>query len=315
MALVTVITPTYNRGYSLGRLFDSLQCQSSKNFEWLIVDDGSTDDTATRVREFIPLADFTVRYLRKANGGKHTALNYAMPYVDSVLTFIVDSDDTVLPKGIETIEHYYHKYCHEENIGVYAFLRTTISRGVVLRMPRDEYVGTYVGERVLRSRPGDMAEVFLTKALREFPFPEFPGEKFLSEDVVWIPLGFKYQTVFVNIPIYQFEYLPDGLTRNDKKHKFASPLGSMMRGKMLMRPECGWKANMKGAIIYNCYRQATTDEIPLSLLPICTRDKLLLRLFVPAGVWFSRKWRENANGDQMPGRRIQCPKLQQHLQK
>lgn len=295
MALVTVITPSYNRGYLLDQLFNSLQCQSSKNFEWLIVDDGSTDDTAHRVREYIQLADFSVRYLHKENGGKHTALNYAMPYVDSALTFIVDSDDTVLPNGIETIEYFYKKYCQDEKIGTYAFLKTTISKGVILRMPRDEYVSSYISERVRKNRPGDMAEVFLTKALKEFPFPEFPGEKFLSEDVVWIPLGVKYQTVFINIPIYQFEYLPDGLTQNDKKHKFASPLGSMMRGMMLMKPECGWRANLKGAIIYNCYKRASTDEIPLCLLPTRMKDILLLRFCVPAGIWFSKRWRANTN--------------------
>lgn len=291
MPLITVITPTYNRADKLPALFASLQAQSSKNFAWLIVDDGSTDDTKMVVSGFAKQADFDVSYIRKENGGKHTALNVGISRIDTELTFIVDSDDTVLPDGIAIIESYSEKYRNDPQIGALAFLRTEVNRGIILRMPEHELAGSYIVERIKKNRPGDMAEVFYTKALREFPFPEFPGEKFLSEDVVWIPLGIKYKMVFINEPIYQFEYLKDGLTRNDKKHKFASPFGSMMRGKMLMHRVCGWRANIRGAIIYDCYKLGTSGNLPESLVLDKFIDKALTVLLLPFGVLFYHIWK------------------------
>ena len=291
MALITVITPTYNRAARLEELFQSLCCQTSRNFEWLVVDDGSTDDTAQMVQEMTGKAGFPVRYIYKENGGKHTALNVGIREINTELTFIVDSDDAVLPHGIELIEAYYQKYKDDDSIGVWAFLKQTRSRGIILRMPEDEYVGDYIEERIHKRRPGDMAEVFRTQALREFPFPEFPGERFLSEDVVWIPLAMKYRSVFINKAIYLFEYLPDGLTNNDKVLKFASPLGSMMRGKMLMKKECGMLSRVRGAIIYTCYKKEVIDAITpcVELTHWC--DKFMAALLAPLGAYYYKKWK------------------------
>lgn len=90
---ITVLTPTYNRGGSIQKLYTSLDNQSIKDFEWLIVDDGSLDDTAQVVRKVQKSADFRIRYIYKENGGKHTALNEGIKNIESDLTFIVDSDD------------------------------------------------------------------------------------------------------------------------------------------------------------------------------------------------------------------------------
>lgn len=294
--LITVITPTYNRGKNLENLFQSLQDQTSLNFEWLIVDDGSLDNTKELVDEFIERATFQIRYIYKENGGKHTALNVGIKTIRSELTFIVDSDDTLIPTGVEAVEAYYNKYKGDDRIGVLSFLRCSVENGVILKMPQDECIGSYVEDRIKVDRPGDMAEVFWTKALKEFPFPEFEGEKFLSEDVVWIPMGLKYKTVFINQAIYRFDYLDGGLTRNDKIHKYASPLGSMLRGKTLMRKECGLKVNIKGAIIYNCYKceaKAKTDSIPKLLKMNTAREKILVALMFLPGKIYNRKWKSH----------------------
>ena len=296
MALITVITPTYNRGNRLYELFSSLQNQTDYDFEWMIVDDGSSDNTEAIVRGFTAQAKYTIQYLKKENGGKHTALNFGIPQILTDLTIIVDSDDTLLPDAVTTIKEYYAKYKERIEIGVFSFLRENSQHNILVKAPRDEFVGSYVKERIRGNLPGDMAEVFLTKALREFPFPEFQGEKFMSEDVVWIPLGMKYQTLFVNKVIYRCEYLEDGLTQNDKRHKFASPFGSMMRGKMLMNKECGLKARVKGAIIYNCFGKEVKQNIPKQLELQCIEDKILLKLTVLPGIFYNRKWKKITNG-------------------
>lgn len=90
--LVTVITPTYNRAYTLERLYNSLKNQTCKLFEWIIVDDGSADKTRALVENFSREKAIEIRYFYKENGGKHTALNLAMKFVRTPLTIIVDSD-------------------------------------------------------------------------------------------------------------------------------------------------------------------------------------------------------------------------------
>ncbi|MEG0527605.1 MAG: glycosyltransferase family A protein, partial [Longicatena sp.] len=254
MELVTVITPTYNRASKLPILFKSLLAQSSRNFLWLIVDDGSTDNTEKVVHEFKKEALFSIVFLKKENGGKHTALNVGIREIYTELTMIVDSDDILLPNAIRIIEQSHVKYKYDKSIGAFSYVRIYPNGKPILPIEKDEETASYIKYRIKDNRPGDMAEVFYSKVLKEFPFVMFDEEKFLSEDVVWIQIGKRYSFVFINKPIYQCEYFDDGLTANDKKVKFNSPLGSMMRGKMLMSKECGMKVNIKGAIIYNCYK-------------------------------------------------------------
>lgn len=289
MAFLTIITPTYNRAYILPTLFQSLCAQSCKEFEWLIVDDGSKDNTEEVVRTFT--ADFPVRYLRKENGGKHTALNAGIQTITTELTIIVDSDDHLLPDAVEKIKCYYDKYKEDPTIGALCFLKCYQDGKVVIGMDREEFTDSYIDYRIKGNRPGDMAEVFRTNALRENPFPEFPGERFLSEDVVWIEIGKKYRFAFINQPIYVCEYLEDGLTANDKPMKFASPIGSMLRGKRLMSRECGLKVNIKGAIIYNCYSHDVKVELTDILKIDSIWDKLLIWFTYIPGIYFRKKWK------------------------
>lgn len=289
--LVTILTPTYNRCDKLPTLKKSLENQTNKNFEWMIVDDGSTDDTEIWAKQMQEDAEFPVRYIKKTNGGKHTALNVGMKEITSELTMIVDSDDVLLPEAVELIEKYHEKYKNNKKIGAFSYLRVFSDGAAIVPMEQEEKIESYIKYRIKENRPGDMAEVFLTKVLKEFPFPEFPSERFLSEDVVWIQIGLKYDYVFINQPIYQCEYLDGGLTANDKKMKFASPLGSMMRGKMLMKKECGWKVNVKGAIIWNCYRQEVSSMIPDKVCTMTIREKTLVFATKFVGRYYNIKWK------------------------
>jgi hypothetical protein len=217
-------------------------------------------------------------------------LNIGIRVIDTELTMIVDSDDILLEDAIETIEHYRNKYVLQQ-LGAMSFLRCDKNRNAIVSLNQEEFVTSYIEYRIKGNRPGDMAEVFFTEVLKEFPFPEFEGEKFLSEDVVWIAIGEKHEFLFVNSPIYQCEYLNDGLTSNDKKMKFASPLGSMLRGKMLMRPRCGWKVNLKGAIIYNCYKMEIFEFYPKLLELKSLRERILVACTKKLGAYFNRKWK------------------------
>lgn len=288
MEKLTILTPSFNRSKLLINLYESLQQQTYKKFLWLVVDDGSKDDTEATVLNFMEKSSFRIKFLKKQNGGKHTALNYGIKNIDTELTMIVDSDDTLSADAVESILDIHEKYYYNAQIASYAFLRCNKNGTPLVPIESQEFIDNYIRYRIKGNRPGDMAEVFKTDILKAYPFPEFAGEKFLSEDVVWIEIGKKYDTVYVNKPVYVCEYLDDGLTANDKPMKFASPLGSMMRGKQLMSRECGIKANVKGAIIYNCYKMESHKKLQIDSY----WNKFLIIATKFIGIIFYMRWKE-----------------------
>lgn len=292
MKTVTIITPTYNRAGLLKNLYQSLEQQSNKDFEWLIVDDGSTDHTKEAVEGIINKASFRVDYIWKENGGKHTALNVGIKTIHTELTMIVDSDDQLLPNAVDEICKVHRKYSSHDEIGVYSFLRCYSNGKPIVSLDAEEFVDSYIKYRIKENRPGDMAEVFKTLVLKKFSFPEFQGERFISEDVVWIQIGLRYQYAFINKPIYQCEYLEGGLTANDKPMKFTSPCGSMLRGKMLMSRECGIIQNFKGAIIYDCYRRKLVNAHLDERLKLDLRDKVMCFFCKPISIYYFARWRK-----------------------
>lgn len=288
---ISVLTPAYNRAYKLPELYGSL-LQQSEDFSWVIIDDGSTDNTEFIVQSFIKENKIDIVYVKKRNGGKHTAINEGIKLCNSELTIIVDSDDRLLPNGLSDIRKYYLKYQNCSNVGCWTFLRCGKNGDIRITVDKDEFLDNYIRYRIKGNRPGDMAEVFLTEVLKKNPFPEFPGERFLSEDVVWIEIGKKYDSVYINKPIYECEYLEDGLTSNDKIVKFKSPYGSMLRGKQLMYFKCGMVQNIKGAIIYDCYRREIVDgKLPEELV-LTKYQELLTFLLKPLGKVYNRKWKK-----------------------
>lgn len=291
MKFITIITPAYNRKDKLVTLYQSLLRQDNKEFVWMIVDDGSSDDTEKRVQEFLEEDAIDILYLKKDNGGKHTALNYGIPRIETPLTIIVDSDDYLLDTAVSTIYSYWIKYKENTSICGFSFLRQHADGKLIVSNDRSEFIDSHVHYRIKLNRPGDMAEVFLTRVLKKYKFPEYDNERFLSEDIVWINIGLKYETVYINKPIYVCEYLQNGLTANDKPLKFASPYGSMLRGKTLLKKECGIKVNIKGAIIYNCYKIEVSGVLPENLLLDNIYEKLLVGFTKIIGRYYNKKWK------------------------
>ena len=251
---ITVLTPTYNRAYIIDRLYKSLVDQTYKNFEWLIVDDGSKDNTKELVDQYIEEEKIKIRYVYQENGGKHRALNKGISLIDNEITFIVDSDDYLLEKAIEEITKYHEKYKYNEKICGFSFLRCFPDMTINgMNYKKDEYLSNYITCRINEKIIGDKAEAYYTRCLKEFPFLEVQNEKFLFEDYVWIKMAEKYETVYINIPIYVGDYLEDGLTKNISKAKFNSPIGMMERSLIMCSNKCNLKNKIKGIIMYIGY--------------------------------------------------------------
>lgn len=288
--MITVLTPTFNRGGRLQSLWDSLQKQTVKDFEWLVVDDGSTDGTKDLITQLQEKSDFPIWYIYKSNGGKHTALNVGIQTICSKLTFIVDSDDYVTDDAVESILKIHKKYRSQNNICGYAFLRAFPDGKINgKKFDVDEKIGSYIDVRVNGDDTGaDKAEVFKTHCLKEFPFPEYPNEKFLGEDLVWVRMARKYEMVHINKAIYVGNYLEDGLTNNRRKHNIASPVGCMHRAEEFMESDLKTRYRIKGGLQYIVYgRFAGVKVIDLIRK---SRHKILATVCIPGGLLLYARW-------------------------
>lgn len=271
-------------------LWDSLQKQTVKDFEWLVVDDGSTDGTKNLITQLQENSDFPIRYIYKSNGGKHTALNVGIQTICSELTFIVDSDDCVTDDAVESILKIHKKYRLQNNICGYAFLRAFPDGKVNgKKFDVDEKIGSYIDVRVNGDDTGaDKAEVFKTHCLKEFPFPEYPNEKFLGEDLVWVKMARKYPMVHINKAIYIGNYLEDGLTNNRRKHNIASPVGCMHRAEEFMESDLKTRYRIKGGLQYIVYgRFAGVKVVDLIRK---SRHKILATVCIPGGLLLYARW-------------------------
>ena len=288
--MITVLTPTFNREGVLRSLWDSLQKQTVKDFEWLVVDDGSTDGTKNLITKLQEKSDFPIRYIYKSNGGKHTALNVGIQTICSELTFIVDSDDCVTDDAVESILKIHKKYRSQNNICGYAFLRAFPDGKVNgKKFDVNEKIGSYIDVRVNGDDTGaDKAEVFKTHCLKEFPFPEYPNEKFLGEDLVWVRMARKYEMVHINKAIYVGNYLEDGLTNNRRKHNIASPIGCMHRAEEFMESDLKTRYRIKGGLQYIVYgRFAGVKVVDLIRK---SRHKVLATVCTPGGLFLHSRW-------------------------
>ena len=225
--MITIFTPTYNRAYSLPGLYQSLCNQTSKNFEWLIVDDGSSDNTEDLIKGYISENIISIRYLKQGNGGKHRAINNGVRHAKGDLFFIVDSDDYLTSDAVQWIESEYHDI---KSNSKYAGLSGIMTDKNGRKAGGGEFFETMNCNAIdIRNKyhiTGDLSEVFKTSVLKEIPFPEIEGEKFCPEALVWNRIATKYILRYVYKGIYVCEYLPDGLTAKIVKIRMDSPVAS-----------------------------------------------------------------------------------------
>lgn len=224
---VTVFTPTYNRAYILGDLYHSLQRQTCMDFEWLIVDDGSVDDTKALVASWQGEENpFPIRYVYQENGGKCRAINRGLKEADGRLFFTVDSDDYLTDDAIEKVIRWDGELPKNSHFCGYVG-----NRGITpTQTPNRLFPGGYLDGTALDRYDqvdGERAFVFYTEIHRKYLYPEFPGEKFLTEAVTWDLMAHDgYKMRFYNDIIWIWEYKDDGLTRAGYRVFLENPQGT-----------------------------------------------------------------------------------------
>lgn len=268
-------------------LFNSLCSQTYTDFEWLIVDDGSTDNTKSLVEGFCCNSNINIRYVYQKNGGKHRAINRGVAEARGELFFIVDSDDTLPSDSLEIIRAYAQGINWRDDgiAGVSGVKVYTNGERVGGAFPFEKMICNAIEFRDKYHVEGDMAEVWVTSILKEYPFPTFQQEKFVTEAVVWYRIAKTYKIKYFNRPIYQCEYLEDGLSRNIRRIHRNSPKGSMLYCiEMIQNSQVSLLSKLKATINYWRYTIQYRDERPKELLPYWW-----MWLFWPLGYMFYRK--------------------------
>lgn len=249
---ITILTPTYNRASLLPRLFDSLLRQTSKDFEWIVVDDGSTDDTREVVANLKEKCGgaFPMGYVYKANGGKHMAINIGAERARGELLFIADSDDLLTDDALETVANSWHDISDDKSFAGIAGLDITMDTREVIGsgLPQEHIDCNAIDIRYRHHVTGDMKEVFRTEVLREFPFPEFTGERFCPEQLVWFRMARRYRLRYINKPIYIADYQPDGITAGITRARMRNPSASMLTYAELTECPVPFLVKVKAAI-------------------------------------------------------------------
>jgi len=213
--ILTIFTPTYNRAYILEKAYRSLQCQSDKRFEWIIVDDGSNDNTKNLVQKWQDENNtFKIEYYFQENSGKHIAINNGIEFAKGKLFLILDSDDYLRNDAVEFIIKQTTNIKEKLNYGGIVANRVYSNGNIIGTTFDGDYKDLTFFEREKNGITGDKAEVFFTDILRQYKFPKFANEKFCTEALVWNRIakdGWLFR--FFNENIYYTEYLNDGLTK------------------------------------------------------------------------------------------------------
>ncbi len=270
--LITIFTPTYNRGKLLPRLYESIRKQTVNDFEWIIVDDGSTDDTEQICKKFAnEKNNFSITYIKQLNGGKHRAVNRGVKEAKGKLFFIADSDDMLLPRSIEIIFNQYQQIKNNNTFGGICGLDCYKNSKIVGNGLVKEFIDCNSIEiRYKYKVVGDLKEVFYTHIIRKYPFPEIKGERFVPEALIWNRIAKQYKLRFINQAIYQVEYQDEGLTKQIIKIRMKSPIASMMTYAEMLEINIPFKQKLKAGINYWrfrwCYKNNSTyksNNIPI----------------------------------------------------
>ena len=277
---ITVFTPTYNRAYILPKLYKSLRRQKSTDFEWIIIDDGSSDNTEMLVKGWkAEHNSFNITYERTKNGGKHRAINRGVKLSKASLFFIVDSDDYLTDNAISSIVKM-SETLPEDRSEFAGISGTCIS-------PDNSLIGEYSTdsnsfidatnlERDEKSLTGDKAEVYFTEVLKQHPFPTIKGETFLSEEIVWDAIardGLKIR--WFNTPLKICEYREDGLSKNILEIQKRNPKGFALYIKNKLLKTHGVTARLRTLYSYYLPMQGIQNDKEIQIALDISYFKLL----------------------------------------
>lgn len=235
MATITVFTPTYNRAYCLNKCYESLIRQTSKDFVWLIIDDGSTDNTKEVVDSWIKQNKIFIRYHYQENQGMHGAHNTAYELIDTELNVCIDSDDYMPNDAIEKIVSFWRKHGNDRLSGIIGLDSFTDGQVIGTYLPTDIKTSTHYNLYYRYSVKGDKKLVYRSELTRQYPYPLFPGEKYVNLAYKYSMLDKSYELILMNEVLCYVEYMLDGSSKNMLKQYRRNPRGFAFSRKEIMK--------------------------------------------------------------------------------
>ncbi|MDA7754109.1 glycosyltransferase family A protein [Pseudomonadales bacterium] len=228
--MFSVCTPTYNRADFLQRVWQSLEKQSFRGFEWIIVDDGSTDTTWEVIEKIKSQCTFSLQYIKQSNRGKHAAVNRGAKGAKGFFFTILDSDDRYKPGALQSFADAYNNIdstLQESILGVAALLEDETGTILGDKFPEDYWLSDNITAKYIESIRGDKISAVKTSIMREFPFPENIG-KFSPESIAWNRMALKYDSIYINKVVGVAEYQEGGLTDSSLLIQIHNPLGTVI---------------------------------------------------------------------------------------
>lgn len=252
MKTLTVFTPTYNRAYCLDQCYESLKRQTNQDFLWLIIDDGSTDNTKTLVEGWMNEKVITIQYHYQENLGMHGAHNAAYHLIETPLNVCIDSDDFMPDNAVDLILKAWPKIKNKPKFaGIVGLDADKQGRIIGTPMPGDLESTTLTDLYQVHQVKGDKKLVYKTEVVKKYPhYPIFKGERF-------VPLGYLYQLIDQDYKLYSInevlcivEYMPDGSSLNMLKQYRRHPKGFAFSRITEMKYSKTFKERFKKAIHY-----------------------------------------------------------------
>nr|WP_299343593.1 glycosyltransferase family A protein [Allomuricauda sp.] len=295
---LTVFTPSFNRAYCLHQCYESLVAQTNKDFCWLIIDDGSSDNTEVLVQSWIEESKIEIIYHYQENQGMHGAHNTAYQLAETELNVCIDSDDFMPDDAVENILTFWNAQPQEVKktvggiIGLDAF-----KDGKVIgnRFPDDLKKSTLETIHNVHHITGDKKLVYRTEIVKKYPsYPIFKEERFVPLGTLYLMIDKDYEILCLNKVLCIVEYMPDGSSRNMMKQYYRHPRGFQHARIVNMKYSNHLKVRLKNAIHYVSHSIQLKDTGFLKKTP----RKLLTFLMIPPGlllftyVWYNNKIRK-----------------------
>lgn len=272
--MLTIFTPTYNRADKLPRLYESLRTQTAKDFEWLIVDDGSTDETKMITEQF------PARYVYKENGGKHTAYNLGLELARGDWFFCVDSDDYLTPTAVADILEATKKLNGQQ--GIIAYKQDTKGNRLSDAFPEGLQAAKIHALPLQYGCKGEFSLIFSTELARKYPFPVFGNERFVTESVIYDRIDRERDMHLLPKTITICEYQSDGYSQNANAVMRKNPNGYCLYFLQRIDLQRAFLPRLVHAGKYWCFRWISGN----SALKYTGQHKLLVKLAVIPGALF-----------------------------
>ncbi|PIA77536.1 glycosyltransferase [Gaetbulibacter sp. 4G1] len=281
MKKITVFTPTYNRAYCLPQCYNSLIKQTSKDFLWLIIDDGSTDNTRELVENWISDGRISIQYHYQENQGMHGAHNSAYSLINTDLNVCIDSDDFMPDNAIERILTLWQKHGSKRYAGIIGLDIDRQGNIIGTPFPKNLKECKYYQLKSKYNVVGDKKFVYRTEVIKKYPeYPIFKGERF-------VPLGYKYMLIDQDYWLLSFnevfcnvEYMEDGSSLNIFNQYKRHPRGFAHERKQRMKYSYTFKERFKNAIHYVSSSIMINNWMFISDSP----KKVLTIIAIPFGV-------------------------------